>query len=64
MHSLFLFLGLALLCNTAAASTVYVKTPYEVSKQGQFMLFEQHEDSLILNEYPAFRSEKSLPLCK
>lgn len=46
--------------NIYASDVVLVNTPYNV-ETGSFMLLEVQKNAMILNEYPAFYSEKVIP---
>lgn len=63
MNSFIALLLLAFVYNAEACRKIYLKKHYEI-EDGLFILFEHHEDSIILNEYPAFYSEDKLPLSK
>lgn len=41
----------------------FVETPYQI-ESGPFVLLEQSEKSIYINEYPAFHSTHVIPLCK
>lgn len=58
-----LLLVLSVFIYATQAQRVFVKTPYDI-EDGKFLVFERYENEVILNEYPAFYSEKCIPNCK
>lgn len=60
MHLLFLILLVAKL-NNIQTSNVLVETLYTI-EEGQFLLIEQYNNLIVLNEYPSFYSKNVIPL--
>lgn len=59
MFSLLISILVCLSAFQAHASKVFVNTPYEL-EDASFMIFERYDTYMVLNEYPAFRSENQL----
>lgn len=60
MNLLFLIVLVAQL-NNIQTSDVLVETLYTI-EDGQFLLIEQYNNFIVLNEYPSFYSKKTIPL--